>query len=164
MSTSDAAAREAAWLSANNDSLPKLLAADGGPWDNIQAYWPRSLQTRQTGLFVMRPSFRETRFSAQRKLVTYQFHIRAWWPIGSTENGQQIWELEQAALDAAIELLLERIRGFVEDKTHGGRFLSVAEGPLPGHIDVHFEDPDRTAPALLRADLHYEADEQIVAA
>jgi hypothetical protein len=163
MSTADANAREAAWLATDTDSLPQLLSSDGGPWDTIQAYWPRTIAARQTGIFVMRPSFRESRFTAHRKLVTYDFHLKLWWPIGSTENGSQIWELEQAALDAAIELLLRRIRGFDEDKTHGGRFLSVAEGPVQGHIDVRFEDPERTAPALLRADVHYQADEQITA-
>ena len=39
MSTADAVAREAAWLTTSNDSLPVLLAP-AGPWQVVQAYWP----------------------------------------------------------------------------------------------------------------------------
>jgi hypothetical protein len=62
-STADAADREAAWLNAYGDTLPALNAAQGGPFDVIQSYNPRTMQTRKTGIYVLRPSFRVNRFA-----------------------------------------------------------------------------------------------------
>jgi hypothetical protein len=166
MSTADAAQREADWLSTSGDGLPALLKTDSGPFAVVQAYWPRTIGQRHTGLYVLRPAMVERRFAEQRKIVSYEFTLKIWWPIGSSTNGAQIWEVEEAALDSAVELVLQRIRGTVSDKTHGGRFLSVAEAPTPGHITVRFDDPERTAaasPAVLRAEITYVADEQLTA-
>ena len=53
MSTADAVAREVSWLTAV-DTLPSLLTANGGPWDNVQAYWARTPATQQTTIYVLR--------------------------------------------------------------------------------------------------------------
>lgn len=161
MTTSDAVAREVSYLRATGDGPPALLAPSG-PWQIIQAYWPRTPNTRQTGIYLLRPTVLETRFSNQRKLDSYEFRGRLWWPIGST-SATGSWEDEQAALDNAVDLLIQRIRGLPFDHTHLGNFLSVAEAPDPGRITVRFEDPAQTAvlnPAVLLAEITYSADDQ----
>lgn len=162
MTTADACAREAAWLQTAGDGLPSLLSDDGGPWDVIQAYWPRTQQTRQTGIYVMRRRLQTTRWSNQRRMPHYAFRLRLWWPIGATTTGTPLLEDEQAALDSAVDLLLQRLEGTVGDKTHGGRFMSVGEAPEGTSFDVDFDDPEQTVPAsgALSATATYMADDR----
>lgn len=163
MSSADAVAREVAWLT-QVDSLPSLLTANGGPWDVVQAYWPRTLAAKKTGIYVLRSSFDESRFANQRKMSTYSFRAKLWWPIGATTTSVGIAEAEQAAFDAAVELLLARVRGTTFDHTHGGAFLSAAEGPgTNGRISVRFADPEQTVaanPSCLRAEAMWAADDR----
>ncbi|MDH6141157.1 hypothetical protein P3T35_003170 [Kitasatospora sp. GP30] len=160
-STADAVDREAAWLNASGDGLPALLASAGGPWDIIQPYMARTPATAKKQIFVMRRRIAESRFAAPRKIDTYPFHLNLWWPIGATTTGVGIAEAEQRALDAAIELLLERIRGYPTDHSHGGRFLSVAEAPVGAEIAVDFGDPVQgIANGVLTATATYSADDQ----
>lgn len=162
MSTADAVGRETAWLTTTGDGLPTLLKPDG-PWDVIQAYATRTPAVRKTTIYVMRQRLRDPRVAAQRKRPAYAFHLKLAWPMGATTTGAGIAEDEQANLDAAVELLLQRIRGPIFDKTHGGRFLSVAEAaPLGGaEIDVEFADPDHclSTDGIFRAVLTYSADD-----
>lgn len=165
MTAADAVAREVAWLTTTGDALPALLAPTG-PWSVIQAYKSRTPSTRLSGIYLRRPSYVEERWSNQRKLVRYTFLADLVWPIGSTTTGVQLWEAEQAALDVAVDLLVQRIRGTLFDHTHGGRFLSSAEAPEPAQIRVSFTDPDQTAnasPATLLASVQWSADEEIIA-
>lgn len=144
MSTADAVARETAWLTTTGDGLPALLSANGGPWDVIQAYMPRTPQTRKTQIYVMRRKVTTARFTQQRRIATYVFHLSLIWPTGATTTGTPLLEDEQAALDAAVDLLRQRVEGFVGDKSHGGRFMSVAEAPEHTTFDVDFVDPATT--------------------
>lgn len=162
MSTADAVAREAAWLRTTGDGLPALLAPDG-PWQVIQGYWPRTPAARVTGIYLWRPALEERRFTNQRKINFYEFRAHLIWPVGTTTTADPLWETEQAALDEAVDLLLARLRGFVGDHTHGGRFLAAAEAPDPGRILVRFHEPATTAamtPATLRAEVTYHADDR----
>lgn len=160
MSTNDAVSRETAWLTTINDGLPALLSSAGGPWDVIQAYMPRTPQKQKTQLYVLRQQLVTRRFSQQRRLATHHFHLSLVWPLGATTTGVPLLEAEQQALDNAISLLVQRIEGTVSDKTHGGRFLSVAEAPNGTSIDVTFEDPARTlADGRLLASVTYVADD-----
>jgi hypothetical protein len=159
VSSSDAVDREVAWLT-TVDTLPALQATDGGPWDIVQAYWPRSLQTRKSGIYVLRTAVDEARFANQRKMQHHAFRAKLWWPIGGTTTGIDIAEDEQRAFDSAISLLLSRIRGTVFDHTHGS-FLSVAEDG--GRISVRFADPEQTtgsSPACLRGEVTWSADDR----
>jgi hypothetical protein len=161
VSTADAVAREAAWLSTTGDGLPSLLKSAGGPWDVIQAYRPRTPATQKTQLWVLRRRVATERFLEQRRIPTYHFHVAAWWPIGATSTGTAIAEAEQAALDAAIDLLIQRIEGYPSDKSHGGRFMSVAEAPAGSAIGVEFGDPDQgIAVGAFSASIIYSADDQ----
>lgn len=153
MGSGDGVAREAAWLATSGDGLPALLASAGGPFDVVQAYmrWPYA--TEQRTIYVRRTRLQRPRFAAQRLQSVHAFRLTAWWPIldgeGSTEN-------EQQALDNAIELVLQRIDGFVHDKTHGGRFLQAAEEPRD--VQVEFIDAEQTLPeGYLRAEVLYGA-------
>lgn len=161
MSAADAVAREAAWLTTSGDGLPALLTAAGGPWDVIQAYMPRTPAARQSQIYVLRRGFDTHRWSQQRRMATHRLHLTCSWPIGGTTTGTGIAEAEQAAFDAALDLLVQRIEGFVGDKTHGGRFLSVGESPDGTRIDVEFTDPGQTvnAGAFLQAVVTYQADD-----
>jgi len=157
-STATAVAREAAWLAIGDDALPALLAADGGPFDVVQAYYSRSPNTRARSVWVMRQNLTEQRLGGLRKIDRYAFRLLVRWPTASGDA-----EAEQAAFDAAVEQLLLRIRGPLGDHTHGGRFLSVGEEP--DRISVDFDPPEHTlnAPnggAFLSATVRYSADDQ----
>ncbi|MFE2486063.1 hypothetical protein ACFXGR_22735 [Streptomyces mirabilis] len=162
MSTADAVAREAAWLRAYNaaDGLPALLKGAGGPFDVVQAYVPRTGAQRQARLYVTRSNLRVERFGFNRKINHHTFMLRLYWPQ-SSPSGQA--ESVQAAFDAAVDLVIQRISGPLAlplDKTHGARFLSVAEDPTS--IDVQFTDPEASiqAKAELAALITYQADDQ----
>lgn len=152
--------REVAWLSTTGDTLPSLLAANGGPWQTINAYRPRTPATRQTAIYLLRSGFTDHRVANQRRRRTHEIRANLVWPIGATTTGVDIWETEQRALDTAVDLLLTRVMDLVDDHTHGGRFLSAAE--VPDRISVTFEDPDRTAtlnPAVLLATVTWSCDD-----
>ena len=159
MSTADAVAREAAWLASYSalDGLPALLKAYGGPWDVVQPYVPRTGAQRQTRLYVTRSNIRVERFGFNRKINHYMFALRLYWPQSSS-TGQA--ESVQQDFDSAVDLVIQRVSGLQGDKTHGARFLSVAEDPT--QIDVHFADPEATiqAKAELTATITYQADDQ----
>jgi hypothetical protein len=155
MSTADAVDREAAWLQTSGDSLAALLATAGGPFDNVQAYYPRTPSMEQRTLYVLRRRISQPRTANVRLQSRYPFHLIAWWPF---LDGTGDAEAEQRALDAAVELVLLRISGPLLDKTHGGRFLSVAENPRS--VEVEFGDPEQSIPlGWLRADITYNADD-----
>lgn len=144
---SDALDREAAWLSSSGDGLPALLKGDGGPFDHIQARMPRSPATRKRAIYVCRApgqSARLRRFAAPSSILTTRFHLKLWWPMS---NGSGSAESEQVAFEQAIDHLLTRIEGPLMDKTHGGRFLSVAESPE--YIDIDIDDPASSIKASL---------------
>jgi hypothetical protein len=157
--TAGAVAREVAWLTTSGDGLPALLTADGGPWQNIQAYWPRTPATQQTSVYVLRSSWSDDRASNARIRPTYEFTLKLVWPI--RRSVAPLAEGEQQALDNAIDLLIQRIRGPMFDKTHGGAFLSVGEAPRSPGVRITFDDPEVTIDAAktLRATVSYFADD-----
>lgn len=160
MSLADAVQREADWLNTTTDGLPVLPSSAGGPWNVIQAYLPRSPNAQQTQIYVLRRHARTARFAQQRRMATHSFHLSLVWPIGATTTGPGIAEAEQRAFDNAIGLLITRLEGTVSDKTHGGRFLSVAEAPHGTEIDVEYSDPAQTLPdGRLLASITYLADD-----
>lgn len=158
-----AVAREAAWLSASGDGLPALLATAGGPFDAVQGYMPRTPAARQTQLWVLRRGVATRRFSNHRRIATHTFVVSLWWPIGSSaaSGSTSLAEDEQAAFDAALALVVARVEGLPGDKTHGGRFLSVAEAPdESAGVRVDLGDPAQGIPAgVLTAQLTYVADD-----
>lgn len=155
MSTADAVDREVAWLTSSGDGLPALLVSAGGPWDNVQAYQPRTPGKRASNLYVLRRQIHEKRFANVRRMASYEFVLKAIWPLS---NGQGIAEAEQRAFDEALDLVLTRIGGLVGDKSHGGRFLSVAENPE--WVNVRFTDPEQTLPqGEFHAEITYYADD-----
>jgi hypothetical protein len=157
-----AVAREAAWLTQHGDGLPALLTANGGPWDVIQAYMPRSPHQRQSQIYVLRRRFETERMTQQRRMPTHSFHLVCRWPIGGTTTGTGIAEAEQQAFDNALGLLVQRIEAFVGDKSHGAAgFLSVGESPNNTKIGVEYTDPGQTvgAGAFLEAAVTYVADD-----
>lgn len=165
MATNDAVAREAAWLAAYTpaDGLPALLTANGGPFDVVQAYIPRTPNTRQSGVYVDRGPFTDVRTANQRKMSRYRFELLCVWPIGKTTATGSA-ETEQQNFDNAIELLIQRIRGLIGDHTHyttAGSFLSVAEAPAPSEITVVPASAAQTmaASASLQKTVSYYADD-----
>lgn len=166
MTTADAAAREAAWLQTATDSLPSLLAEDGGPWDVVQAYWPGAhLAKNKHGIYVDARPVADPRVSNQRIRPQYTFVLTLLWPLkaqGATAGASgtsRIPETEQQNLDNAAALLIERIRGPLGDKSHGGRFLSVAENPRT--VTYEKQDPSVTIPQSnsLLASVVYKGDD-----
>jgi len=161
MSTSDAVQREANWLAAVTAGLPALLASNGGPWDVVQAYWPRTPNYNLNGIYVTRHRLQDVRISNQRKRPAHAFRLKLFWRIGSTTTAASLAEAEQQAFDTAIDLLLQRIRGYLGDKTHGGQFLSVGETPgREPEISVDFDPPETTLDrGFLSATATYSADD-----
>jgi hypothetical protein len=156
VSTADAVDREVAWLTTSGDGLPALLTTAGGPFTNIQAYWPRTQGRRNINLYVLRRRLQQHRFANIRTMATHHLTLRIVWPL---QSGQGKAEADQRALDAAIDLVLQRVAGFPGDKSHGGRFRSVAEDPE--YVTVNFADPGRSMPseAEFWADIEYAADD-----
>jgi hypothetical protein len=158
--TSDAVSREAAWLRTSGDGLPAMLSANGGPFEVVQGYWPGAkLRTQATGLYVQRTRLTDPRAANLRLRPSIAFLLKVVWPVRATQSG--IAETEAQNLDNAIELLRQRIAGPPLDKTHGGRFLSVAEAPREQAVVVDFDDPEVTIPQqkALRARVVYYADD-----
>jgi hypothetical protein len=158
--TSDAVTREAAWLAQSYDSLPALLKSAGGQWDVVQGYWPGDGLTRgKSGIYVTRARVDDDHPSAWRYRPRHIFRLKLIWPIAAAATSRA--EIEQQNFDNAIGDLLVRIRGPRGDKTHGGRFLSVAEVPTEGSVSVVFDDPEITIRAAnqLRATVTYYADD-----
>lgn len=158
MSSADAVTREAEWLAAYNpaDGLPALLRGQGGPFDVVQPYWPRTPGARRNSLYVLRRRIESGRTANVRTMNRYEFLLRIIWPMSSATGSA---EVAQQALDGAVELVLQRVGGLFMDKTHGGRFLSVAENPPQS--DADFADPESSiaAKADLRVDITYWADD-----
>jgi len=164
--TATAAAREAAWLQTSGDSLPSLRAADGGPWEVVQAYWPGTRFPKdEHGIYVDARHVTDLRASSQRIRPQYQFTLTLFWPVlargatAGTSSKNLIAETEQQNLDSAAALIIERVRGFTGDKTHGGRFLSVGENPRS--VIYAKQDPQQTIPGnrALLGSLSYRADD-----
>lgn len=155
MSSADAVDREAAWLATAGDTLPALLENSGGPFDIVQAYYPRTPNLDRRALYVTRLRLTQPRFGGQRLITQYSMRLIVEWPLLS---GTGSAEDEQRALDAAMDLVVQRITGFVHDKTHGGRFLSVAENPRD--ISIDWTPVEQTIPlGLLHAIAAYSADD-----
>ena len=157
MSTADAVARETAWLATIGDSLPALPASAGGPWQIIQAYQPRTPPANKTAIYVLRGRLLDVRASNQRIRPRYEIRLRLAWPVVVT--GTSLLETAQADMDAAVDLLVQRVRGPLGDKTHGGRFLSAGENPRL--VTVQWDPPDLAMAAhkQLTADMTYSIDD-----
>lgn len=141
----------------DNRQPARPAAASGGLWQIVQAYWPRTPQTNKTGLYVLRAALLDPRVSNQRIRPRYEITLRAVWPVVVT--GTSLLETAQQDFDNAVEPVLERIRGLLGDKTHGGRFLSAAENPRL--VTVRFEDPEQSMAQYkaLRATVTYSVDD-----
>lgn len=157
-STANAVKREAEWLAAYNpaDGLPALLKTQGGPFDVVQPYWPRTPAARRNSLYVLRRNIQSVRTANVRSMDRYQFLLRIIWPQSSRTGGA---EVVQQALDDAVELVLLRVGGLFMDKTHGGRFLSVAENPPQTDADFLDQEASIAGNVDLRCDITYWADD-----
>lgn len=151
---SDALDREAAFLNTTTDGLPNLTAL----FQIIQARQPRMPATRKKALYVLRApsmSAKLQRYGGQRSMLTTHLMLRLYWPLS---NGQGSAETEQLAFEQAIDQVITRVQGPFGDKTHGGRFLSVAENP--DYIDVDYGDPEKSiADGVFAAHLTYAAED-----
>jgi hypothetical protein len=156
VSTADAVTREVAWLCTSGDSLPALLKAQGGPFDVVQGYWPRTAPKNTRALYLVRTLIHDQRSANVRSMATYTFAARLLWPMLSSAGNA---EAEQQALDNAIDKVIGRVQGPLFDKTHGNRFLSVAENPA--YITVQITDPEQAlgTDRVLRAEVGYSADD-----
>lgn len=153
--TADAVDRETAWLTTSGDGLPALLATAGGLWDNVQAYFPRDSYSQQRTIYVLRHRVQQKRIGAQRVMATYPFRLILYWPL---LDGEGSAESDQRLFDVALDQVLQRVLGPLGDKTHGGRFLSVAES---GTVEIDYDNVEQTIPhGYLRAELAYTADDQ----
>lgn len=142
VSYADALIREAAWLrlDLSGDDLPPLLAdvGDGtGPFQTVEAYG-RRLDQRGHQLFVCRDPHVERRMdnAGHWRQGDHGIALMILWRQQSNASRA---EVDQLALDEAIERVLDRVRGLPTDHTHGDRFFSVAEDPAG--IRVEYPDP-----------------------
>lgn len=156
LTTADAVDRETAWLRTSGDGLPALLESAGGPFTVVQAYLQRVVPAEARSLYVMRRTFRDVRIGSQRRLTRHSMLLRIAWPA---VDGDGAVEADQRQLDQAVDKVVQRVRGTLGDKTHGGRFLSVAEGP--DDLTATWTDPARTLPdmGVLLVDITYSADD-----
>jgi hypothetical protein len=163
VSTADACVREAAWLTTTGDSLPSLLAVNGGPWKVIAAYFQGAqTRTQAPAIYVTRGKAEQIRVGNQRIRPRYPMRLELYWPVLTINPGSSsIAAQEQQALDNAIELLRQRVTGPLGDKSHGGRFLSAAEVKGAPGWDVTFEPASLTIRASkeIRACATYTIDD-----
>jgi len=156
---SDALDREAAWLAEDSGGGLPVLKRPVGPFEIIQPRWPRVASTRKTSIYVLRApgmSGRIQRTAGQRSMLTTRFVLHLKWPL---TNGAGSAEAEQLLFEQAIDHVLTRVQGPFGDKTHGGRFQSVAESP--DYIDVDYSDPERGIAdgGIFTATITYSADD-----
>ena len=151
--------RETAWLRNSTDALPSLLAVNGGPWGVIQAYWARTPHTQVPQIYVTRSGWEDYHPLSQRYRPQHEIVLHLVWPVRQTTS--PLAENEQQALDTAIDLLIQRVRGPLGDKTHGGSFLSAAEVPDSPPPVVRFMDAETSIDAMkaLRASVTYKVDD-----
>ncbi len=140
MSYSDALIREAAWLrdDLSGDGLPPLLAGvgdDSGPFQTVEAYG-RRLDQRGHQLFVCRDPYLERNAGNVWREAVHGIALMILWRQQSNASRA---EVDQLALDEALERVLDRVRGLPTDHRHGERFFSVAEDA--GGIRVEYPDP-----------------------
>lgn len=160
---SDALDREAAWLNTSGDGLPALAKAAGGPFQIIQPRWPRQPAKQKSGIYVLRApsmSAQQSRFGDVRSHLTTRIQLRLTWPLNQGASGVQPGQAEAGYLlfEQAIDQVILRVSGFLQDKTHGGRFLAVAEDH-PG-IAVSLGDPEQELTGgIARASIEYLADD-----
>ena len=146
MSTSDACAREAAWLSTTaGDSLPFLPASAGGPWVVIAPYVQGAqTRTQAPAIYVKRGQVRQARPANQRIRPRYAMRLELHWPVlVITPGSSSIAASSAQDFDDAIEALRARVTGPLGDKTHGGRFLSAAIDSR-GQPDISVDYGDNT--------------------
>ncbi len=153
-------AREAAWLNTTaDDGLPVLPASAGGPWEAIQPFFPRTPARQKTQLYVCSLQADDNRFANVRIMPRYEITLVWYWPVRVTTS--PLAETEQQNVKNALDLLVQRIRGPVGDKTHGGAFLSAGEVPRAPGVHVTIEPPWVTIDAdkELRGTVVYYADD-----
>ncbi len=160
---SDPCDREAAWLNTLGDALPQL-PAPAGPWQVIQAYWPGpKLDVNKTGIYVCPARDIDRRSGGVRIMPRFAFRLEFVWPIKNVigSAGQGLAETEQRNFRAAGLLVMQRVRGPVLNKTHGGRFLSVGETPSGQPPQIDWVPASQTIDALrsLRGFATYYADD-----
>lgn len=137
LNTDSVITRETAWLNITTDTLPALVGT-GAPFAVISAQFPRQ-KGNLPAVRVTRSEFRTIPYATQQTFTRHAMRLRVWWPVlGSGDAAAAA-----TALDAALELLLQRVVGPVDEKKHGGRFMSVAEEKTgqPGVI-VKITDPE----------------------
>jgi hypothetical protein len=161
--TDSAVARETAWLQTSGDSLPALLAINGGPWQVIDAYVQgAATRTQKPAIYVTRGKAEQLRVGNQRVRPRYPMRLELYWPVLTINPGSSsIAATEQQNLDNAIEMLRQRVTGPPGDKSHGGRFLSAAEVKGAPGFDVTFEPASVTIRAAkeIRATATYSVDD-----
>lgn len=145
----DVPQREADWLNEDLSAfgLAPLAKTLGGPFDLIAPY-PRSLSARSRQLFVYRARSFERRIGNGIKQAHHELVVRILWEQVSPDEKAHI---DQAGLDVALDALVDRIRGLppgtagtpAGDRSHGGRFWSVAVAEQVGGdaIEVVWPDP-----------------------
>jgi hypothetical protein len=150
--------REAAWLSQSGDSLPSLLTANGGPFELVEAFDPVAARPKMKNtLYVMALHVADQRVSNMRIRPQYEITLDISWP--ARKPGTPLAETAMQDMKNAVDLVLQRVRGLVGDKTHGGRFLSVAE--VPAMASVAYSDPAATIPGggYVGATVSYRCDD-----
>lgn len=139
--------REIAWLSGDASVVQRV--------GTIQP--PHPARTKIRAAMLWRESVIERPWATGRRMRTYSLVLTLRWPL-ATAGGTV--DRDIAALDAAVESLLTRIRGPLGDSSHGGAFLSAAESDIRvDYPDLVGAAEDTTRP--LRVDIRYSVDEEV---
>jgi len=154
----DAVDREAAWFKADQSAqgIPHLIASarPAGPFDIVQADLGRPSARGRT-LYLWLENVEERRYALARKLQIYSFVASCLWQRTKAAGQTQA---DQQGLAAAVAKVVQRVRGPIGDKTHGGRFTAAGEIET-GRIVVRFDDPLRAFQTadIWRADVRWQA-------
>lgn len=155
---SDAADREAAWFTddLSSISIPPLLnnGTNGAPFKVVASGLREPSKVGQY-CFIDLQRVIEHRVALQRKRQIYSLVATCLW---TRTQDRAHANIDQANFLAALELVVQRVRGPIGDKTHGGRFL--ASGEIDSNeIAIDMPDWNRALfqDGFWRADVRWQA-------
>ncbi|MHB8511483.1 MAG: hypothetical protein ACYDCC_04830 [Actinomycetota bacterium] len=140
MSTADAVARETTWFLSDQSggvpfALPALPATLGGPFTVVQGYYDPFV-TRVPSCVIWREDIHEYRLaSGGVKRVDYDMVATLYWPkTAGTGKASD----DQTNFDIAVDKVIQRIRAWPADHTHGNAFFASGERGLgSGDKGIH---------------------------
>jgi hypothetical protein len=154
---STAISRETDWFRADESASGLATLTGPGLFATVGGY-PHDINRRQRELFLWRDAVEYRRVGAGGQVgLLHHMVATVKWPLSRTASAAAV---DQAALDTALGLVVMRIAGLFQDKTHGQRFAEA--GDTDG-IRFDYSDPNMVEKdERLQVAIHYTAEDILV--